>query len=305
LEILGKQIGVGVHTDRESKDVLAVARAARAAAKAAHCDTLIVDTAGRLQIDAELMEQLSQLERALSPSERLLVLDAMTGQEAVNIARTFHDRIGITGSVLTKLDGDTRGGAALSLVSITGMPIKFAGVGERVDDLDAFHPDRIAGRILGMGDVVSLVERAQEHIDEAKALEMEEKLRRAEFDLEDFLDQLQQIKKMGSLKSILGLMPGMNAKLLKSAKVDERQLLRTEAIIRSMTPRERRQPNLLNGSRRKRIARGSGSTLTDVNRLLKQYRDMKKMMKTLSKPGAMDRLSKQLMAPRQPGIRGG
>jgi signal recognition particle subunit SRP54 len=200
--------------------------------------------------------------------------------------------------VLTKLDGDARGGAALSLVEVTGKPIKFAGVGEKVDDLDVFHPDRVAGRILGMGDVLSLVEKAQENMDEEKALKLEERIRRAEFSLEDFLDQLRQIKRLGSLKSVLGMMPGMNSKMLKSANVDDRQLSRTEAIICSMTVRERQQPQLLNGSRRKRIARGSGTTLTDVNRLLKQYRDMKKLMKTLSKPGAMDRFSQALMPQR-------
>lgn len=295
LELLGEQVGVPVFTARDSQDVVAVAKSALAQAREGDRDVLIVDTAGRLQVDEDLMQQLADLESALQPAERLLVLDAMTGQEAVSIAKSFEERIGVTGSVLTKLDGDARGGAALSLVTVTGKPIKFAGVGEKLDDLDIFHPDRIAGRILGMGDVLSLVERAEQHIDEEKAKAMEEKFLRAEFTLEDFLDQLRQIKKMGSLKSILGMMPGMNQKMLKSAKVDGKQLGRTEAIISSMTLRERRQPQVLNGSRRKRIAKGSGTTLTDVNRLLKQYRDMKKLMKTLSKPGAMDRFSKAMM----------
>jgi signal recognition particle subunit SRP54 len=253
---------------------------------------LVVDTAGRLQIDESLMEQLQQLNDEVQPSERLLVLDAMTGQEAVSIARHFDERTSITGSVLTKLDGDARGGAALSLVEVTGKPIKFVGVGEKVSDLDVFHPDRIAGRILGMGDMLSLIEKAQQDIDESKAQRMEEKLRKQQFDLEDFLEQLQQIKKMGPLKQVLGLMPGVNAKMLKEAKVDEKQLVRTEAIISSMTRQERRRPDILNGSRRKRIARGSGTQVADVNRLLKQFRDMKKMMKILSKPGSLDRLGK-------------
>jgi signal recognition particle subunit SRP54 len=271
-----------------------VAEAARREAREKLCDVLIVDTAGRLQVDDDLMDQLASLERALEPAERLLVLDAMTGQEAVSIAREFDNRIGVTGSVLTKLDGDARGGAALSLVEVTGKPIKFVGVGEKTTDLDVFHPDRIAGRILGMGDVLSLVEKAQVDIDEAKAQRMEERMRKAEFTFDDFLEQLRQLRKMGSLKSILGMMPGMNAKALKNAQVDEKALVRTEAIICSMTLQERRRPELLNGSRRKRIARGSGVDVADVNRLLKQYRDMKKMMKMLSKAGNMERLGRNL-----------
>ncbi len=294
LEVLAESIGLPVYTQRGTEDVVAVAKAARQAARDQLCDVLIVDTAGRLQIDESLMEQLSELEAAIKPSEKLLVLDAMTGQEAVSIASTFNDRIGVTGSVLTKLDGDARGGAALSLVHITGKPIKFAGVGEKVTDLELFHPDRVAGRILGMGDMMSLIEKAQENVDEEQAAEMEAKFRRAEFTFEDFLDQLRQVKKMGSLKSIMGMLPGMNPKMLKQVNVDDKQLSRTEAIICSMTPHERRRPEILNGRRRKRIANGSGTHVADVNRLLKQYKDMKKMMKTLSKPGALDRFGKGL-----------
>jgi len=294
LETLAGQVEVPAYTQRGTQDVVAVAREGLKAARENLADVVIVDTAGRLQVDEALMEQLAELESAVRPVEKLLVLDAMTGQEAVSIARTFDEKMGITGSVLTKLDGDARGGAALSMVEVTGKPIKFVGVGEKPTDLDVFHPDRVAGRILGMGDVLSLVEKAQADIDEAKAAQMEERIRKAEFSFEDFLDQLQQIKKMGSLKSIMGMLPGMNNKALKSAKVDDRQLVKTEAIIHSMTPQERRNPQLLNGSRRKRIARGSGTTVADVNRLLKQFRDMKKMMRTLSKPGAMDRLGKNL-----------
>jgi signal recognition particle subunit SRP54 len=292
LEVLGAEVGVPVHAQRDSADVVAVAAAARSKAREKLCDVLIVDTAGRLQIDEELMAQLEALKDALQPVERLLVLDAMTGQEAVSIARTFHGQIGITGSVLTKLDGDARGGAALSLVEVTGQPIKLVGVGEKLADLDVFHPERIAGRILGMGDIRSLVEKAQADIDEDQAQRMEERMRRAEFTFDDFLDQLRQLKKLGSLKSVLGMMPGMNAKALKGAKVDEKALVRTEAIICSMTKRERARPDILNGSRRKRIARGSGVDVSDVNRLLKQYRDMKKMIKLLSKAPNLDRLGK-------------
>ena len=295
LEVLAGEIGVPVFTQRGTEDVVAVAEAARTAAREKLCDVLIVDTAGRLQVDESLMEQLAALEKALQPSERLLVLDAMTGQEAVAIARTFDERIGITGSVLTKLDGDARGGAALSLVEVTGKPIKFVGVGEKPKDLDVFHPDRIAGRILGMGDILSLVEKAQADIDEDKAAQLEERMRKAEFTFDDFLDQLRQIKKMGSLKSILGMMPGMNAKAIKQANVDESALARTEAIICSMTKKERARPDVINGSRRKRIARGSGVQVSDVNKLLKQYRDMKKMMKFMQKAGNLEKLGKQML----------
>jgi signal recognition particle subunit SRP54 len=295
LEVLAGEVEVPVFTDRNTQDVVAVAQRARDAARSKLCDVLIVDTAGRLQIDDELMAQLEALEKALQPSERLLVLDAMTGQEAVSIARTFDARVGITGSVLTKLDGDARGGAALSLVEVTGKPIKFVGVGERPKDLDVFHPDRVAGRILGMGDILSLVEKAQADIDETKARRMEERLRKAEFTFDDFLEQLRQLKKMGSLKSILGMMPGMNAKAMKGVQVDEKALVRTEAIICSMTLKERARPDLLNGSRRKRIAKGSGVDVADVNRLLKQYRDMKKMMKLLQKAGNVERLGRNML----------
>ncbi|HKI83594.1 MAG TPA: signal recognition particle protein, partial [Candidatus Krumholzibacteria bacterium] len=292
LETLAGQCEVAVYTNKETKDVVQVAQEAQRHALQELCDVLVVDTAGRLQIDEALMVQLAALSKALQPSERLLVLDAMTGQEAVSIARTFDEKIGVTGSVLTKLDGDARGGAALSMVEVTGKPIKFVSTGEKPNELDVFHPDRIAGRILGMGDMLSLIEKAQQEIDEEKAKRMEQKLRKQQFDLEDFLDQLRQIKKMGPLKQVLGLMPGMNAKMLKEAKVDEKQMARTEAIISSMTLKERRRPEIINGSRRKRIAKGSGTQVVDVNRLLKQFRDMKKMMKVLAKPGSIDRLGK-------------
>ena len=294
LEVLANEVAVPVFTRRETVDVVEVARAARTAAREKLCDVLIVDTAGRLQVDEDLMAQLASLNEAMEPVERLLVLDAMTGQEAVSIARNFHEQIGITGSVLTKLDGDARGGAALSLVEVTGRPIKLVGTGEKTGDLEVFHPDRIAGRILGMGDILSLVEKAQVDIDEDKARRMEERMRRAEFTFDDFLEQLRQLRKMGSLKSLLGMMPGMNAKALKGAQVDEKALVRTEAIICSMTRQERARPDILNGSRRKRIARGSGVDVSDVNRLLKQYRDMKKMMKVLSKTQNLERLGKGL-----------
>jgi signal recognition particle subunit SRP54 len=294
LEVLAAEVGVPIHTQRDSAEVVSVATAARTAAREKLCDVLIVDTAGRLQIDEDLMAQLEALNAALEPAERLLVLDAMTGQEAVSIAKTFNDQIGITGSVLTKLDGDARGGAALSLVEVTARPIKLVGTGEKTGDLEVFHPERIAGRILGMGDIVSLVEKAQAGIDEDKARRMEERMRKAEFTFDDFLEQLRQLRKLGSLKSVLGMMPGMNAKALKNAQVDEGALVRTEAIICSMTKQERSRPEILNGSRRKRIAKGSGVDVSDVNRLLKQYRDMKKMMKVLSKTQNLERLGKGL-----------
>ncbi len=292
LEVLGNEVDVPVYARRDTKDPVEVVRGGKRHAREVLADVLIVDTAGRLQIDEELMAELEAVRQALQPSERLLVLDAMTGQEAVSIARAFNERGEITGSVLTKLDGDARGGAALSLVEVTGKPIKFAGVGEGVGDLDVFHPDRIAGRILGMGDMLSLIEKAQQEIDEEKARKMEQKLRKQQFDLGDFLDQLRQVKKMGPLKQVLGLMPGMNAKALRNAKIDEKQMARTEAIISSMTLQERRRPEIINGSRRKRIAKGSGTQVADVNRLLKQFRDMRKMMKVLAKPGSIDRLGK-------------
>jgi signal recognition particle subunit SRP54 len=279
LEVLAKQEGLGFHADRASKDVPGIARAARAAAAAGGYDCVIYDTAGRLQIDDALVQEVADVRTAIAPDEVLLVADSALGQEAVNVARVFHERVGLTGIVMTKLDGDARGGAALSMKSVTGVPIKFAGTGEKTTDLEPFHPDRMASRILGMGDVVSLVEKAQETLDQDEQQRLAEKMRRADFDLEDFLTQMRQIKKLGSMESILKMLPGMgNVELGGDA---EGQLKRTEAIILSMTLQERRRPEIINGSRRGRIARGSGTSPSEVNALLKQFGMMRKMMKAM------------------------
>ena len=245
---------------------------------------MIVDTSGRFQVDDDLMDELEDVRQAVSPAETLLVVDAMTGQEAVNVAEAFHSRIGLTGLVLTKLDGDARGGAALSVVSVTGVPIKFIGTGERVDALEEFHPDRLASRILGMGDVLTLIEKAQTTIDEDQAAELERKMRQATFDLEDFLAQLQQLKSMGPLSQIMEMVPGMQsiAGRMSAEGLEDDQVRRIEALIRSMTPEERRRPEIIGGSRRRRIARGSGTKPQDVNQLLNQFSRMQKMMRQLA-----------------------
>jgi len=293
LEILAKQEELEFYADRASKDVTAIGGAALAAAAAIGCDCIIFDTAGRLQIDHELVEEVKRLHAKVQPDEVLLVADGALGQEAVNVARTFHDALALTGLILTKLDGDARGGAALSMKAITGVPIKFVGTGEKTADFDTFYPDRLASRILGMGDVVSLVEKAQENIDQQEAEKMAEKLRKADFNLEDFLAQMQQIKKMGSMQSIVGMMPGMSGVQLPDNS--ERQMARTEAIIRSMTIQERRKPELLNGNRRQRIARGSGVKIVEVNQLLKQFQQMQKMMKMM-KGGGAKKMMRQMEA---------
>lgn len=293
LEILARQEELGRHVDRTSKDVPAIGAAGLAAAQAATADCIIFDTAGRLQIDADLIEEVKRLRARVQPDEVLLVADGALGQEAVNVAKAFHEALALTGLVLTKLDGDTRGGAALSIKAITGVPIKFIGVGEKTTDLEPFHPDRLASRILGMGDVVSLVERAQETIDEKDAEKMAEKMRKAEFDLEDFLEQMQQVKKMGSMQSILGMMPGMSGMQLPDGA--DQQMARTEAIIKSMTKQERRKPDILNGNRRQRIARGAGVKLVEVNQLLKQFQQMQKMMKMM-KGGGSKKMMRQMEA---------
>lgn len=252
-------------------------------AKEEHLDYVIIDTAGRLHIDESMMEELKNIREEVKPDETLLVVDAMTGQEAVNVAESFHEQMELTGVVLTKLDNDTRGGAALSVKSVTGCPIKFAGMSEKIDGLEPFHPERMASRILGMGDMLTLIEKAQAGIDEEKAKELEKKMRNAEFTFEDFLEQMEQVRKMGPLDQILEMMPGMNKmKGMKDLKVDERQLGRVEAIVRSMTKEEKVRPEILNASRRKRIAAGSGTSIQDVNRLIKQFDDMRKMMKQFS-----------------------
>jgi signal recognition particle subunit SRP54 len=284
LEILAKQEELGFFCDRASKDVTAIGAAGLAAAVAAGSDAIIFDTAGRLQIDQDLIAEVQRLRARVQPDEVLLVADGALGQEAVNVAKTFHEALQLTGLILTKMDGDARGGAALSIKSITGVPIKFVGTGEKTEDFDTFYPDRLASRILGMGDVVSLVEKAQENIDLGEAEKMAEKLRKSDFNLEDFLAQMQQVKKMGSMQSIVGMMPGMSG--VKLGDDADQQLVRTEAIIKSMTPQERRKPDLLNGSRRQRIAKGAGVQISDVNQLMKQFLQIQKMMKMMRGGGA-------------------
>jgi signal recognition particle subunit SRP54 len=279
LEVLGKQVGAPVHLDRAAKDPVELANAARKRADKEGFDLLIADTAGRLHVDDELMAEVGRVHKVLEPTESYLVLDGMTGQDAVTIAESFTARLPITGFVLTKMDGDARGGAAISLRSVTGKPIRYMGVGEKLDGLEPMHADRLASRILGLGDVVTLVERVQERLDLKKAEDLEKKLRKQRFTLEDFLGQLQEMKKLGPLEEIVKMIPGM--KLPAGANVDERELKRTEAIIQSMTRGEREQPRIIDGSRRKRIAKGSGTTVQDVNRLLKQFDEMQTMLKRL------------------------
>ena len=279
LKVLGEQIGVPVFEKGTQKPEITAKQAVSYARDYGH-DYLLLDTAGRLHIDTELMEELRRITKAVEVDNILLVIDSMVGQDSVNIAKAFNEILEIDGVIITKLDGDTRGGAALSVRAVTGKPIMYAGVGEKLDDLDEFHPDRMASRILGMGDVLSLIEKVETEIDEKKALEAAKKLEQNKFDLNDLLDQFQQIKKMGNIKSLLAMVPGMNK--IKDEDIDERAMLRTEAIIQSMTKKERAKPDLLNASRRKRIAAGAGVTVEDVNKLMKQYEQMKKMFKQMS-----------------------
>ena len=283
LQVLGEQLSVPVFTLGDKVSPVQIAEQAIEKARSLACDTVIIDTAGRLHINEELMEELRNIKAAVNPQEILLVVDAMTGQDAVTVAESFNSELGIDGLIVTKLDGDARGGAVLSVKAVTGKPVKLIGLGEKLDALEPFHPDRMASRILGMGDILTLVEKIQSTTDLAKALEMEKKLRKDEFTLEQFLDQMQQVKKLGSLETILGLIPGMGgiSQKLKEANVDEKEFDRIEAIIRSMTPKERRNPDIINGSRRKRIALGCGMRVQDVNKLLKNFEESKKMMKRM------------------------
>jgi signal recognition particle subunit SRP54 len=283
LKKLGSQIQVPVHSEKGKRPVELAADALDHARKAAR-DVVIIDTAGRLHIDEEMMNEGEAIKTRVNPHEILFVVDSMTGQDAVNTAKAFHDRLNFDGVVLTKLDGDTRGGAALSIRAVVNKPIKFASVGEKLDALEPFHPDRMASRILGMGDIVTLVEKAQEQFDEQKTLKLEAKLRKAEFTFEDFLEQLQRIKRMGPVEQVMGMIPGMN-RVATNNSVDDKALVRVEAIIQSMTNEERRKPNIINGSRRQRIARGSGTRVQDVNKVLKQFSEMQRMMKKFSKGG--------------------
>ncbi len=283
---LGSQLSVPVYASQADMDPVDICLEARIAAQMAGCDTLLLDTAGRLHIDETLMAELSRIKDAVKPSDTLLVADAMTGQDAVNIAQAFNEALDIGGVVLTKTDGDARGGAALSIKAVTGKPIKFVGTGEKLTQLEAFHPDRMASTILGMGDVLTLIEKAQAVVDEKKAVELEKKLRKSQFTLEDFRDQLVQVRKMGSLSDLLQMIPGMGKmKQMKHLDVDDGQLVKIEAIINSMTRKERRNHAIINGSRRKRIAKGSGTRVQDVNSLLKNYTQVMKMMKKMNKSG--------------------
>ena len=285
LKIVGESANIPVFSMGTKISPVEIAKAGVEYAKKNGHDMVFIDTAGRLHIDEELMAELVKIKAAVDPMEILLVVDAMLGQDAVNVAKTFNDLLDITGVVLTKMDGDTRGGAALSVKYITGKPIKFIGTGEKLDALELFHPDRMASRILGMGDILSLIEKAEQAYDEKNARELEKKMREQTFSLEDFLDQMHQLKKMGNLDQLIGMIPGANAGALKNAQIDEGQMAKTEAIILSMTKQERLHPEVINGSRRKRIANGSGTSVEDINRLLKQFDQMKKMMKQLSGMG--------------------
>lgn len=283
LQMLGKSISIPVYTN-DSKNPVIIAQESIKYAKKMIRDVVIIDTAGRLTIDEMMMNEVQNISNAVHPHETLFVCDAMIGQDAVTTARAFHEKLQITGIVLTKLDGDTRGGAALSVLSVVGKPIKYIGTGEKIDGIEPFHPERIASRILGMGDIVSLVEKAELEIDTKKAEKLEQKIRKNQFTFEDFLDQLKTIKKMGSIRDLLSMLPGMD-KALRNVNVDDKAFSRIEAIILSMTKEERENPKILNGSRRKRIANGSGTTIQDVNRLLKQFEDMQKMMKNITRGG--------------------
>jgi signal recognition particle subunit SRP54 len=303
LQLLAEQAGVPSYAEPEATDPVEVAERALAAARDEGQTDLIVDTAGRLNVDVELMAQLARVHDALDPTETLLVCDAMTGQDAVNVAEAFGAEVDLTGIILTKLDGDARGGAALSMAHVTGRPIKFAGVGEKLTDLEAFYPDRMASRILGMGDVLTLIEKAESAFDQSEAKMMEEKLRKADFTFDDFLSQMQALKKMGPMSQVLGMLPGMSKLPVGDAQIDQ-QLPRIEAIIRSMTLQERNDPHVINGSRRSRIARGSGTSVQEVNKLVKQFDDVRKMVKMMSagKPGGRMRLPGGMKVPPNLGL---
>jgi len=284
LKVLGEQVGVEVYAEPENKDAVKIAKAAIDHAKKNNHRVVIVDTAGRLAVDEAMMNEIANLKKALNPSETLFVVDAMTGQDAVNTAKAFNDRLNFDGVVLTKLDGDTRGGAALSIRRVVEKPIKFMSLGEKMEAIDRFYPDRMASRILGMGDVVSLVEKAQEVFNEEEAARLNKKLRKNQFDFNDFLTQLEQVKKMGNMKDLLGMIPGMG-KAMKDVNIDDNSFKPVEAIIRAMTLQERENPDVINGSRKDRIAKGSGTSVQQVNQLLKQFSDMRKLMKTMNKMG--------------------
>ncbi|AMQ56040.1 signal recognition particle protein [Algoriphagus sanaruensis] len=296
LKVLGEQIGVEVYAEPENKNALQIANNAIAYAKKTGKKTVVVDTAGRLAVDEQMMKEIEELKKALNPSETLFVVDSMTGQDAVNTARTFDERLNFDGVVLTKLDGDTRGGAAISIRHVVNKPIKFISTGEKMENLDVFHPDRMAQRILGMGDVISLVERAQQAFDEDEAKRINAKIRQNNFNFDDFLSQLEQVKKMGNIKDLIGMIPGMG-KAMKGLDIDENSFKPIEAIIRSMTPHERQNPDVINGSRRKRIADGAGRNITEVNNLMKQFDDMRKLMKKMNQMGGAKQALGRMVPP--------
>jgi signal recognition particle subunit SRP54 len=296
LKVLGEQIGVEVYAEPENKNALQIASNAIAHAKKTGKKTVVVDTAGRLAVDEAMMQEIEQLKKALNPSETLFVVDSMTGQDAVNTAKTFDERLDFDGVVLTKLDGDTRGGAAISIRHVVNKPIKFISTGEKMENLDVFHPDRMAQRILGMGDVISLVERAQQSFDEDEAKRLNAKMRQNNFNFDDFLSQLEQVKKMGNIKDLMGMIPGMG-KAMKGLDIDDDSFKPVEAIIRSMTPKERQNPDIIDGRRRKRIADGSGRNITEVNNLMKQFEDMRKLMKQMNKMGGAKAALGRMMPP--------
>jgi signal recognition particle subunit SRP54 len=306
LHVLGEQLNVEVYSNKEEKNPVKIAQAALQHAKSKGFNVVIVDTAGRLAVDEQMMNEIADVKEAIQPTETLFVVDSMTGQDAVNTAKAFNDRINFDGVVLTKLDGDTRGGAALSIKAIVEKPIKFVGTGEKMDALDVFYPQRMADRILGMGDVVSLVERAQEQFDEEEARKLQKRIQKDQFDFNDFLGQLQQIKKMGNVKDLMGMIPGMG-KALKDVDIEDDAFKHIEAIILSMTPKERANPQLINGQRKNRIASGSGTNIQEVNKLMKQFEDTKKMMKMMSNPKNMMSMMKQMKGMRggMPGMRWG
>ena len=298
IKVLGEQIGVEVFADEENKNPVAIAQAAIAHGTASGKNVIIIDTAGRLAIDEQMMQEIAAVKQAVKPQETLFVVDSMTGQDAVNTAKAFNERIDYDGVVLTKLDGDTRGGAALTIRSVVDKPIKFVGTGEKMEALDIFYPNRMAERILGMGDIVSLVERAQENFDEEQARKLQKKIAKNTFNLMDFYEQIQQIKKMGNIKDLVGMIPGAG-KAIKDADIDDDAFKSIEAMIMSMTPEEREEPSIINGSRRTRIAKGSGTTLQDVNKLLKQFEEMRKMMKMMNNPAAMASMMRNVPKMRQ------
>jgi signal recognition particle subunit SRP54 len=293
LHVLGEQLGVEVYSNKEEKNPVKIAEAAIQYAKSNSFNVVIVDTAGRLAVDEAMMEEIQQVKNAIQPTETLFVVDSMTGQDAVNTAKAFNDRIDFDGVVLTKLDGDTRGGAALSIKAVVNKPIKFVGTGEKMEALDVFYPSRMADRILGKGDIVSLVERAQEQFDEEEARKLQKKIKKNQFDFNDFLNQIQQVKKMGNVKDLMGMIPGMG-KAMKGVEIEDDAFKHIEAIIYSMTPAERENPDLINSSRKKRIANGAGQDIKEVNKLLKQFKDTKKVMKMMSNPKNMRQMMSQM-----------